>query len=79
VKGGRIKLYDFDRAQQVKAAITDIHTPKRYVAAAKVNSKRPKYAIEDETFGRGGIARVVGPMKMGRRNLFLICGFNHRP
>jgi hypothetical protein len=32
----------------VKTAIADIPNANRYVAAAKVNSRRPKYAVEDE-------------------------------
>ncbi len=48
VECGRMKLYNFDPATQVKAAITDMPKPNRYFAAAKVNARRPKFAVEDE-------------------------------
>jgi archaellum biogenesis ATPase FlaH len=48
VDGGRMKMYDFDTSGQVKAAMTDIPTRKGYPATAKVNSRRPRFAIEDE-------------------------------
>ena len=48
VDTNRMKLYTFDPATQVKTAITDMSKANRYVAAARVNSRRPTFAIEDE-------------------------------
>jgi hypothetical protein len=48
VDSDRMKLYKFDPATQVKGAIADIPKTSRYVAAAEVNSKGTKYAIEHE-------------------------------
>jgi replicative DNA helicase len=48
VDSRRMKMYNFDSAMQVNTAITDMPKPKRYLTQAKVNSRRPKYAIEDE-------------------------------
>jgi replicative DNA helicase len=48
VECGRMKLYNFDPAAQVKSAITDMPKPKRYLTAAKVNARRPKFVIQDE-------------------------------
>jgi archaellum biogenesis ATPase FlaH len=48
VDSGRMKLYNFDSATQVNAAIKDMSKVKQDVAAAKVYARRPKYAIEDE-------------------------------
>jgi replicative DNA helicase len=48
VECGRMRLYNFDSARQVKAAVPDIPKASRYVAAARVNSRRPRYAIEHE-------------------------------
>jgi archaellum biogenesis ATPase FlaH len=46
VDSGRMKLYAFDAATQVKSAITDMPKPKRYLAAAKLNGRRPTFAVE---------------------------------
>ena len=48
VNSGRMKLYDFDPATQVKSAITDIPKANRYLTAAKVNTRKPKWSIKDE-------------------------------
>jgi hypothetical protein len=49
VDSGPMKLYNFDPAPQVQAAMTDMSKPKRYLTAAKVNSRRPTFAIEDDS------------------------------
>ena len=43
-----MRLYDFDPATQVKAAITDMPKAKRYLTAAKVNTGTPNFFIENE-------------------------------
>lgn len=48
VDSGRMKMYDFDPTTQVKAAITDMSGTKRSLSAAKVNPRRPKFAIDAE-------------------------------
>jgi hypothetical protein len=44
----RMRLYNFDSATQVKAAITDMPKAKRYLTASKVSARRPKFSTEDE-------------------------------
>jgi replicative DNA helicase len=46
VDRGRMKIYDFDPATQVKAAITDISRSKRTSIAKAVNTRKPKFVIE---------------------------------
>jgi hypothetical protein len=51
VDSGRMKMYDFDPAPQVKAAITAMPQAKRNLTAAKVYARKPKCFIEDENLG----------------------------
>ena len=48
VDSGRMKVYDFDPAMQVRNAMTDTPKASRYLTAARVSARRPTFAIEDE-------------------------------
>jgi hypothetical protein len=42
-----MKMYDFDGAAHVKTTLTDMSKARRDIAASKVKSKTPKFAVEE--------------------------------
>lgn len=54
VDTNRMKIYDFDPAAAVAQKVTDMRKTKQSTAAARVNAKKPRFAIDDEEMAEAG-------------------------